>query len=112
MSKPAIIDQVIAREGGYSSSAADSGGATRWGIIEKTARRHDYKGRMQDLPRSLAVKIYAAEFWPTSYDQILELSPEIAAELFDTGVNLGVSKAGRYLQRSLNVLNQIGRAHV
>ena len=38
-------------------------------------------------------------------DDIEELSPIIAEKLADVGVNMGVSRAGRYLQRSLNVLN-------
>lgn len=104
-----IIDQVIAREGGFSDSAADSGGATRFGIIEKNARKHGYEGPMHSLPREKAVEIYLEDFWGDKFDEILEVSPAIVAELFDTGVNLGPARAGKFLQRSLNVLNRGGK---
>lgn len=106
--KKQIIDQVIAREGGYSDSAHDAGGATKYGITQKTARRHGYKGAVQDLPRAAAVEIYALEYWPASYDALLTISPAVTAELFDAGVNCGVVNAGKFLQRSLNVLNRGG----
>ena len=34
--------------------------------------------------------------------------PAVAEELFDIGVNMGVSVAGTFLQRCLNVMNQNG----
>jgi lysozyme family protein len=104
--KQQIIDQVIAREGGFSDSSTDSGGKTRYGITEKVARRFGYEGQMHELPRALAVEIYQSLYWPASYDKILGFSPSLAAEIFDTSVNLGLEKAGKYLQRALNVMNR------
>ena len=104
--KQKIIDQVIAREGGYSDNPADSGGKTRYGITEALARKHGYDGAMHELPRARAVEILAAEFWPKSFDDILTLSPALVAELFDTAVNIGPAHAGKFLQRALNVLNR------
>ncbi|EKP6486506.1 hypothetical protein PX979_005014, partial [Escherichia coli] len=45
------------------------------------------------------------------FDQIAKLSPDIAAELCDTGVNMGPSVATRMLQRWLNVFNQGGKLY-
>lgn len=104
--KQTIIDQVIAREGGYSDNPDDSGGKTRYGITEALARRHGFKGAMHELPRAKAVEILAAEFWPASFDDLLALSAPLTAELFDTAVNLGPAHAGKFLQRALNVLNR------
>ncbi|HGV2852360.1 TPA: putative peptidoglycan-binding domain-containing protein, partial [Escherichia coli] len=44
-------------------------------------------------------------------DQVATLSPDIAAELCDTGVNMGPTVASRMLQRWLNVFNQQGRLY-
>ncbi|MBP6111710.1 MAG: hypothetical protein KA482_04945, partial [Sphingobium sp.] len=39
------------------------------------------------------------------------LSPAIAEELFDTGVNMGPGVAAEFLQRALNALNDQGRLY-
>ena len=40
-----LIDDLIAREGGFVDHPADKGGPTRWGITQAVARRHGYMGR-------------------------------------------------------------------
>lgn len=85
-----LIDTVIGREGGYSNHPADRGGATRWGITEAVARAHGYRGDMRGFPREEAVGIYQRVYWTRpGFDRIAPLAPDIAAELFDTGVNMG-----------------------
>lgn len=99
----AAIERVLQREGGFSDDPHDPGGATTYGITEDTARRYGYTGPMKDLPKHLAIEIYQAEYWnPLHCD---EFSPQIAEELFDTGVNMGTTAAARFLQRALNALN-------
>lgn len=61
--KQKIINAIIAREGGYVNDPADSGGPTRYGITEKVARQHGFKGDMRDFPHSLAYCIYADRYW-------------------------------------------------
>lgn len=102
-----LIDEVIAREGDYSNHPDDRGGPTRWGITQAVARAHGYAGDMRGLPRSRASSIYRALYWdgPRLCD-IAPLSPGIAAELFDTGVNMGAPVAAAFLQRALNALNR------
>lgn len=107
MSIQAIIEGVVAREGGYVNNPNDSGGPTCWGITETTARRNGYVGPMQDLPRDLAVKIYFQEYVvDPGFLKIAAISTAIAAELVDSGVNCGPGRPGPWLQRTLNLLNR------
>lgn len=102
-----LIDDVIGREGGYSNHPADRGGATRWGITEAVARAHGYRGDMRCFPREEAVELYKRIYWTRpGFDRIAALAPDIAAELFDTGVNMGPGVAVSFLQRALNALNR------
>ena len=102
-----LIDEVIGREGGYSNHPADKGGATRWGVTEKVARAHGYGGDMRTYPREEAVAVYRRIYWlRPGFDSVAELAPALAAELFDTGVNMGPAVAAGFLQRALNALNR------
>jgi lysozyme family protein len=102
-----LIDDVIGREGGYSNHPADRGGATRWGVTESVARAHGYRGDMRAFPRNDAVGIYRRIYWQRpGFDRIADVAPRIAAELFDTGVNMGPAVAVSFLQRALNALNR------
>jgi lysozyme family protein len=102
-----LIEEVIGREGGYSHNPADTGGATRWGVTENVARAHGYRGEMRAFPRDDAVRIYRRIYWlRPSFDRVAEHAPKIAAELFDTGVNMGPPVAAGFLQRALNALNR------
>ena len=102
-----LIEEVIGREGGFSDHPADRGGPTRWGVTEAVARAHGYGGAMRDFPREEAVAIYRRIYWlRPAFDRVAELSPAIAEELFDTGVNMGPPVAARFLQRALNALNR------
>lgn len=104
-----IIDEVIRAEGGYSDNPNDSGGKTMYGITEKVARENGYKGDMRNLPLELARSIYFRKYAvEPGFDRVLDLSPEIAAELVDTGVNCGQGVAAQFLQRALNAFNQRG----
>lgn len=102
-----LIDDVISREGGYSNHPADRGGATRWGITEGVARAHGFGGDMRVFPRDEAAAIYRRIYWlRPGFAAIADRAPTLAAELFDTGVNMGPAVAGRFLQRALNALNR------
>lgn len=102
-----LIEEVIAREGGYSNHPADRGGPTRWGITEAVARQHGFAGDMRVFPRDEALAIYRRLYWlrPRIAD-VAERAPALAAELFDTGINMGPVIAARFLQRALNALNR------
>jgi lysozyme family protein len=103
----ALIDQLIEREGGYVNHPADKGGPTCFGITEAVARAHGYAGAMRSLPRHEAAAIYRRLYWlRPRLDQVAKRSERIAAELFDTGVNMGPAVATTFLQRALTALNR------
>ena len=102
-----LIDELIEREGGYVNHSADKGGPTRYGITEAVARTHGYTGPMALLPRDEAAVIYRRLYWlRPRFDEIARRAPEVAAELFDTGVNMGPAVAITFLQRALTALNR------
>jgi len=104
-----LIDQLIAREGGYVDHPADRGGATRYGITAGVARANGYHGSMRDLPETVAARIYEQVYWRLpGLDRVAARAPRLAAELFDIGVNMGVEVAIGFLQRALNALNRRG----
>lgn len=104
-----LIHELIGREGGYVDHPADRGGPTRWGITQRVARANGYLGDMRHLPRDEAAAIYRRIYWlRPRFDRVAEEAPRIAAELFDTGVNMGPGVAAGFLQRALNALNRRG----
>ena len=81
-----LLDAVLAIEGGYSNHSADRGGATRWGITEKTARSFGYHGDMRALPQRLAREIYRARYWESpGFDAVADHSETIAADSSENG---------------------------
>lgn len=105
-----IIDRIITTEGGYVNDPSDSGGETMYGITVAVARKNGYLGDMKDLPLQVAKRIYTLKYWDSlSLDRVSELSNLVAEELADTGVNLGITRAGQFLQESLNALNNCGQ---
>lgn len=105
-----MIEDLIGREGGYSNHPADRGGATRFGVTESVARAHGYAGDMRTLPRDEAAAIYRRTYWlRPGIDRVAMRCPRVAAELFDTGVNMGADTAVGFLQRALNALNRGAR---
>ncbi|EOH6101954.1 glycoside hydrolase family 108 protein [Acinetobacter baumannii] len=105
------LEELIKREGGYVNNPADRGGATKYGITEAVARANGFKGNMRDLPLEFAKSIYRKQYWlEPRFDQVNALSPSVAEELLDTGVNCGTGFAKPLLQRALNLLNNQGKA--
>ena len=112
MVKDKVIKGIIDREGGYVNDPRDSGGETNYGITVGTARRFGYLGPMKELTYAQAYHIYAEQYWnPLKLDDISIHSEKIAEEIADTAVNMGVRRAGLFLQRSLNVLNRNQRLY-
>jgi lysozyme family protein len=115
------FDLTLGHEGGYSNDPTDRGGETFMGI---TRRDHpDWRGwdlvaklrrsagpehqRLLAELRDAAAAVYRARYW-ARFDGDSIPSQALAEELFDTGVNMGVGRAVRFLQEALNLLNRNG----
>lgn len=104
------INKVLKVEGGFVNDKRDSGGATNFGITEAVARANGYSGDMAEMTVDYAKSIYKLQYWDTlRLDEVDVLSPAVAEELFDTGINMGIGVAGKFLQRCLNALNRNGQ---
>lgn len=112
--------KTMGHEGGYVNDSDDAGGETYMGIsrVYNPAWKgwnliDDMKGR-SDFPRCLddndellnAVEdFYEQHYWDINrLDEVN--SQAIASEMFDTGVNMGVTRAAKFLQEALNYLNR------
>ncbi|WPP01422.1 glycosyl hydrolase 108 family protein [Pseudomonas sp. HR96] len=92
------IPKTLAREGGarYTETPGDAGGATRYGISKRAYPSLD----IRNLTEQQATAIYQRDYWdPLCGNSIL--SQAIAENLFDTAVNMGVSRAVKLAQVTL-----------
>jgi lysozyme family protein len=106
-----ILEDVLANEGGYVNDPRDTGGETMFGITAAVARANGYTGPMRDLPRAKALAIYRDKYVVApGFALVAAVSAPIAAELVDTGVNMGPTIAGRFLQRGLNLVTDAALA--
>jgi lysozyme family protein len=97
-------------EGGYVFDPNDSGGETNHGITKRLAVAHGYTGEMINLTSAQAGEIFRAQFWDSqNLDLVDAVSADVAAEIFEAGVNVGEVTAGRWFQRALNALNMNGK---
>lgn len=104
-----ILAGVLRNEGGYTNNPNDTGGETNFGITVGTARANGYTGAMKALSKDAALAIYRGQYViKPGFGLVANLSMPIAAELVDTGVNMGPTVAGRFLQRALNLLTDGG----
>lgn len=89
-------------EGGYADTPGDAGGKTMYGITEKIARAHGFKGKMRDLTLELAKRIYLTDYWQVNR---LDKFPSqaLAENVFDAGVNMGTVTAAKLLQKVVGV---------
>ncbi len=105
-----IIEEVLAKEGGYVNDPRDAGGETNFGLTIATARANGYTGPMKDLTRDFARGVYNKQYVVApGFDKIAAISQAIGAELVDTGVNMGPKVSAQFLQRALNGLNNQGK---
>lgn len=123
-----IIEQALAftlgNEGGYSNHPADRGGATNWGVTQKTLdawnQRHPeevqgaegadtyippslaFPEDVKDLTIQQASAIYRVDYW--RWDGIID--GRIQIKLFDIAVNAGIQRAVKILQQAVNQIRQ------
>ncbi len=95
------IKQVLLSEGGYTNDADDPGGPTNWGITIYDARaywRADATAAdVRAMPIDVAQAIYKEKYWDAIDGD--ELPAGVDYAVFDYGVNSGISRAMKVLQR-------------
>jgi len=105
------FQQTLGLEGGFSDDPDDKGGRTNYGITEAVFR--DALNRMvisgvsdiKDLTTAQAKAIYKTDYWlKIRLNDVRDIS--IAAEIFDTAVNMGTTMAIKIAQRALNFLGE------
>ena len=97
------IDKTLYSEGGYVDNKNDHGGETKYGISKKAYPDIDIGA----LTLNDAKKIYKRDYWDRlNLDEIV--NQRIAEEVFDTAVNMGARRAGRFLQKAINMLDDYG----
>ncbi len=104
-------------EGRYSNDKVDPGGETYRGISRVYWPGWygwafvDTSNFGTDLYR-LVEEFYLVNFWnQIQGDKLAEISPEIAEEVFDSSVNMGIVKGVSILQDALSLLNNNGRIY-
>lgn len=103
----ALIMGLIAVEGGYVNHPSDPGGETNFGITKETAQQHGYAAPIKEMPKEVAVDIYATSYiYKPKYDEILKLSIPVGTKVIDAGVNTGIGRASRWYQQSLNAYSR------
>jgi lysozyme family protein len=101
----ALDEGVFPHEGGYTNHPADPGGPTNWGITIYDARKYwkpdATAADVKAMPKAIARAIYAAHYAaPLRYD---DLPAGVDYAVLDYGINSGVSRAAKVLQRLCDV---------
>ncbi len=95
------LKRVLEHEGNYSNDPGDSGGPTKYGITIWDARAYWKKDAtaadVKALPLSVAKEIYRTKYWAKVDGDDLPAGVDYA--VFDYGVNSGISRAAKVLQR-------------
>ena len=115
-------DKTMGHEGGYVNDSDDAGGETYmgvsrvynpswygWSMIDEEKGRADFPDCLYyDNELKEAVEdFYKDKYWDVN--RLDEFPQAVAEEMFDTGVNMGIGRAAKFLQRSLNYLNRNGK---
>lgn len=119
-----IYNKVMIDEGGYVNDTDDPGGETYkgisrvfnpdwsgWKIIDSYKEYVDFPACL-DNDENLQIQVrylYKKKY----YDPFLgdEIDEDVAEEMFDQAVNLGINKAIEHLQRALKILNTKSKAN-
>lgn len=104
-----IINHTMGIEGGEVNDPDDRGGLTKYGITQATWAAAGNKGSVSDATPDQARALYMLVYIQRpGFAPIVDISDKVCAEMFDTGVNMGVTWPGKFLQEGLNVLDGSG----
>ena len=83
-----------------------------WATIDSHKSGGDFPDCLDDIDdlQKSVHAFYKEKYWDVNkLDQVD--SQAVAEEMFDTGVNMGVGRAAKFLQKSLNYLNRNGKLY-
>lgn len=99
------LARVLEHEGGYSNDPGDPGGPTKYGITIFDARaywkRDATAADVRAMPLDVAKRIYKEKYWNAM--RCDELPAGVDYAVFDYGVNSGIGRAAKVLQRCVVV---------
>lgn len=102
---PAALKELLIHEGGYSDHPADPGGRTNLGVTQRVYEAWVKHPVDEKIMRSLTVDhvraLYKANYWDALKADDLPIGLDLC--VFDFGVNAGVGRGARYLQRLVGV---------
>jgi len=116
-------DKTMGHEGGYVHDPDDAGGETYkgvarrfhpgwegWKIIDGTKQAPNFPKNLDRLAtiQQMVQNFYKHHYWDPFQGDDLP-SQDLGEEMFDTGVNMGIKRSVKFLQRSLNFLNRNGK---
>jgi len=115
------FQKTMGHEGGYSNDPLDYGGETYkgisrvyhpswsgWKVIDDAKQDSNFPANLdsnEDLQKAVE-SFYKERYWDVN--RLDEMPQAVAEELFDTGVNMGISRAAKFLQSALNYMNRNG----
>jgi len=96
---------VLKHEGGYTNHPSDPGGPTNFGITIHDYRRYINKNGtaldVKNMKLVQAAKIYKEKYWDIQHCD--EMPSGVDYAMFDYGVNSGVGRSQKVIQRILKV---------
>jgi lysozyme family protein len=99
----AALARLLVHEGGYTNHPSDPGGPTNWGITLGDYRRYINANAtandVRTMPVAAAKRIYRTHYWDAL--RCDELPAGLDYCTFDYGVNSGIGRAAKVLQRCL-----------
>ena len=90
------VELILKHEGGYVNHPDDPGGETNFGIAKRSYPDLD----IAKLSKHDAKRIYKEDYWDKVRGD--EMHPAVALMVFDTAVNMGISRASKFLQEVVN----------
>jgi lysozyme family protein len=117
---PEAFAHTLKHEGGYSNDVDDAGGETYkgisrkyhpawqgWKIIDGAKNLSTFPDCIEnDSELNIIVMSFYKEYYWDRFLGDLIIDQDLANELFDTAVNMGVGRAVTFLQTGLNLLNR------
>lgn len=107
-------------EGGYSDDNDDAGGETYkgisrryhptwrgWEIIDGYRVQSNFPKNLKESSElnPMVADFYKEHYWDRFLGDEIK-NQDIAEEMFDTGINMGISRGVKFLQQGLNYLNR------